>query len=48
MTRALLDGKDPAAVDAALRALRDLCEDLDRGDGLTLPASAWLVTATRI
>jgi SAM-dependent methyltransferase len=48
MTRALLDGKDPAAVDAALRALRDLCEGLDRGDGLTLPAKAWLVTATRI
>ena len=47
MTRALLDGKDPAAVDAALRALWDLCQDLDRGDGLTLPAMAWLVTATR-
>jgi SAM-dependent methyltransferase len=47
MTRALLDGKDPAAVDAALRALRDLYEELARGDDLTLGAKAWLVTATR-
>jgi SAM-dependent methyltransferase len=47
MTRALLDGKDPAAVDAALRDLRDLYEDLERGDGLTLGAKAWLVTAAR-
>jgi SAM-dependent methyltransferase len=47
MTRALLDGKDPAAVDAAERALRSLYEDLARGGDLTLGAKAWLVTATR-
>jgi SAM-dependent methyltransferase len=47
MTRAALEGKDPAAVSAALDALRAAVAGLDRGKGVSVPARAWLVTAGR-
>jgi SAM-dependent methyltransferase len=47
MTRAALEGKDPAAVSAALDALRTAVAGLDRGKGVSVPARAWLVTAGR-
>ena len=46
-TAAALEGKDPAAVSAALDALRAAVAGLDRGDGVSVPARAWLVTAGR-
>ncbi|HET8617780.1 MAG TPA: class I SAM-dependent methyltransferase [Acidimicrobiales bacterium] len=47
MTRTALEGKDPAAVSAALDALRAAIAGLVRGEGVSVPARAWLVTARR-
>jgi len=46
-TTRLLEGKDPDLVARALAAMRATVDDLADPDGLSLPAKAWVVTASR-